>query len=144
MPKIEIESGGVYANADDVLAREAIAVTSSGDVVYNDYGLSDGAPIFRACRACQNNRPRLPVLTSIVVRRLEDGTLGTLGSGYFALAFPEVQGQTARLQMWRDEVKRVVVSSYPDVLGPTEASLSAARESNWHWIREPTIVAGMR
>jgi hypothetical protein len=50
MPKIKIEKGGVYANAHDVFAREVIEIRGDGDVIYNDYALSDGVPIGRNCR----------------------------------------------------------------------------------------------
>jgi hypothetical protein len=50
VPTREIEKGAFYANANDVFAREVIEITPDGDVIYNDYGLSDGAPIGRRCR----------------------------------------------------------------------------------------------
>jgi hypothetical protein len=46
----EIEKGAFYANANDVFAREVIEITPDGDVIYNDFALSDGAPIGRRCR----------------------------------------------------------------------------------------------
>jgi hypothetical protein len=46
----EIEKGAFYANANDVFAREVIEITPDGYVIYNDFGLSDGAPIGRRCR----------------------------------------------------------------------------------------------
>ena len=65
------------------------------------------------CRACQSNNPPLPTLSSIVVRRAEDGSLGAPGPGYFALVFPQARNETTRMQMWRDEVRRVVACPYP-------------------------------
>jgi len=50
MAAFKIDQGGVYANANEVFAREVIVVTPDGDVIYNDYGLSDGAPIGRQRR----------------------------------------------------------------------------------------------
>jgi hypothetical protein len=50
MAACKIETGGVYANANEFLAREVLSITPDGYVLYNDYGLSDGAPIGRACR----------------------------------------------------------------------------------------------
>jgi len=50
MATFKIVPGGVYAKADEVFAREVIEITSDGDVIYNDYGLSDGAPIGQRCR----------------------------------------------------------------------------------------------
>jgi hypothetical protein len=50
MARIEIEQGGVYANANEFLAREVLMIAPDGDVVYNDYALSDGAPFGRQCR----------------------------------------------------------------------------------------------
>ena len=47
MAALQIVRGGVYANAKEVFAREVIEITIDGYVVYNDYGLSDGAPIAR-------------------------------------------------------------------------------------------------
>jgi hypothetical protein len=48
MPKINIVRGGVYANSREVFAREVLEITF-GNVIYNDYALSDGAPIGRRC-----------------------------------------------------------------------------------------------
>ena len=64
--------------------------------------------------ACQSSKPPMPILTSIVVRRSADGTLGTPGAGYFAVGFPQVRDETARIEMWREEVRRVVAFSYPN------------------------------
>ena len=50
MAKCEIEVGGVYANANGFLAREVKAITFAGDVIYDDYSLSDGTPFGRKCR----------------------------------------------------------------------------------------------
>ena len=66
-------------------------------------------------RACSSHKPPLPALTSIVVRQTEDGSLGTPGPGYFTLVFPHVRDDTARLQMWRRESRRVAAASYPDL-----------------------------
>ena len=51
-------------------------------------------------------RAASPGLTSIVVRRQADGNLGTPGPGYFALVFPQVRDDAARLRMWQEEVRR--------------------------------------
>src|SRR5262245_6904955 len=50
MASFKIVPGGIYAKADGVFAREVIRITPDGDVFYNDYGLSDGAPIGRHCK----------------------------------------------------------------------------------------------
>jgi hypothetical protein len=50
VPTLEIEKGAFYASANDVFAREVIEITPEGNVIYNDFGLSDGAPIGRRCR----------------------------------------------------------------------------------------------
>lgn len=94
-------------------------------------------------RACQSNKPPLPALTSVVVRRTADGSLGTPGPGYFALVFPQVREETARLQMWRQEVRRVVAFSYPEEL--TSAAFSRPREPRVapHWLHEPTVIAAI-
>jgi hypothetical protein len=93
--------------------------------------------------ACRSHNPPLPVLTSIVARRSEDGHLGTPGAGFFALVFPQVQQETARLQVWRDEVKRVAAFSYPKELRSVQSS--RPRESPWipPWLREPTVIAAL-
>jgi hypothetical protein len=50
MAKCKIEQGGVYTHSTEVFAREVIEITPFGDVIYDDYGLSDGAPMGRKCR----------------------------------------------------------------------------------------------
>jgi hypothetical protein len=51
MPTIKIEQGAVYANAHDLFAREVIEIRRDGNVIYNDYVLSDGARLgrYRLC-----------------------------------------------------------------------------------------------
>ncbi len=97
---------------------------------------------------CQSNTPPLPALTSIVVRRNEDGSLGTPGPGYFSLVFPHVREGADRLQMWRDEVRRIKAASYPEVLiSETPTSKPAARLTKPpavpRWLREPTVIAAV-
>jgi hypothetical protein len=41
--------------------------------------------------ACQSNEPPMPLLTSLVVSRTADGSLGRPGSGYFVHAFPQLE-----------------------------------------------------
>jgi hypothetical protein len=94
-------------------------------------------------RACQSNNPPLPILTSIVVRRTADGSLGTPGAGYFALVFPRVRDEARRLEMWRDEVKRVTGFPYPEERTPLENSKPTARRSVPTWLREPTVIAAL-
>jgi hypothetical protein len=65
------------------------------DLKPNDPRLFDA--LGEIVRVCQNNKPPLPVLTSIVVRRQEDGSLGMPGPGYFALVFPKARSDSARL-----------------------------------------------
>ena len=93
-------------------------------------------------RACQNNNPPLPALTSIVVRRSEDGTLGMPGPGYFALVFPQVADQRARAQSWREEVKRVAATSYPRELTPVPFTRPEPQVVT-PWFREPTVIAAI-
>ena len=50
MTTFKIDAGGVYANAGEFLAREVIVITPDGEVIYNDYFLSDGAPLGRERR----------------------------------------------------------------------------------------------
>ena len=50
MATFKIVPGGVYAKANEVFAREVIEITSNGNVIYNDYGLSVGAPIGQSFR----------------------------------------------------------------------------------------------
>jgi hypothetical protein len=72
MPKIKVEKGGVYANAHDVFAREVIDIRGDGNVIYNDYALSDGAPFGRNCRCS------LETFTRWVVRPLAPDEIATL------------------------------------------------------------------
>ena len=107
----------------------------------NDQRLFDAlGEIFRAC---QSNNPPLPALTSIVVRRTADGSLGTPGPGYFALDFPQVPEETARLQMWREEVRHVVAFSYPEVLPSVPFSRPGESQVVPRWLREPTVIAAI-
>jgi hypothetical protein len=94
-------------------------------------------------RACQSNQPPLPALTSIVVRRTADGSLGTPGPGYFALTFPQVRDEAAKLQIWREEVRRVVACAYSTE--PASAARSRPRGSRAipRWVREPTVIAAV-
>ena len=94
-------------------------------------------------RACQDNHPPLPELISIVVRRNEDGTLGMPGSGYFAVVCPHVTDQKARLHIWREEVKRVVSSSYPKELAFAPLTRPVELEATRSWFREPTVIAAI-
>jgi hypothetical protein len=50
MTTFKIVPGGVYAKANEVFAREVIEITANGNVIYNDYGLSVGAPIGQSFR----------------------------------------------------------------------------------------------
>jgi hypothetical protein len=74
MAKCEIQQGGVYANANEFLAREVIAITPDGDVIYDDYALSDGKPFGRQCRCSLNTfmqwaaRPVTPEENSLLRR----------------------------------------------------------------------------
>jgi hypothetical protein len=94
-------------------------------------------------RACQSHRPPLPALSSLVVRRTEDGSLGTPGPGYFALVFPGVREETARLQMWGEEVKRVVACPYPKELAQPEARRPKVPPNPLGWLHEPTVIAAI-
>jgi hypothetical protein len=94
-------------------------------------------------RACQSNTPALPALTSIVVRREEDGSLGTPGRGYFAVVFPRVREEEARLRKWREEVKRVVAFSYPEELTPLETYRPSGPGKVPSWLHEPTVIAAI-
>ncbi len=93
--------------------------------------------------ACRSHNPSLPVISSIVVRRSEDGSLGTPGAGYFALVFPQVAEETARVQKWRDEVKRVTACSYPKVLGCVQCSRARETPRVPPWLRESNVVAAL-
>ena len=111
------------------------------DLKPNDQRLFEAlGEIFRACRS---HRPPLPVLSSIVVRRAEDGSLGTPGPGYFALVFPQVPEETARLEMWREEVERVVAFPFPEELTPLETSQPAGPRKLPGWLHEPTVIAAI-
>jgi hypothetical protein len=94
-------------------------------------------------RACQSNKPPLPALTSIVVRRTADGSLGTPGLGYFALAFPQVREETARLQIWQEQVKCVAAFSYPEELNSVAFSRSGEQRVARRWFQEPTVIAAI-
>ena len=94
-------------------------------------------------RACQNKNPPLPILPSIVVRRAEDGSLGAPGPGYFALVFPQVREETARLQMWRDEVRRVVAFSYPEDLDSEPTPRRREPRVEPRWLHHPTVIAAI-
>ena len=72
MPKFRVEKGGVYANAHDVFAREVIDIRGDGNVIYNDYALSDGVPIGRNCRCS------LETFTRWVVRPLAPDEIAAL------------------------------------------------------------------
>lgn len=100
---------------------------------------------------CRGQRPPLPVLTSIVVRREVDGSLGSPGTGYFALVFPHVRDEATRLRMWQQEVERVSTCTYPTALGPPEAvptpgppPLPAIEPRSLpRWLHEPTVIAAI-
>jgi hypothetical protein len=94
-------------------------------------------------RACQSNKPPLPVLTSIVVRRTADGSLGTPGSGYFVHAFPQARDEATRLKVWRDEVRRVVAVSYPNDLNSPASPQPREPQTVPRWLREPTVIAAI-
>jgi len=94
-------------------------------------------------RACQSNEPPLPALSSIVVRRTADGSPGTPGPGYFALVFPQVREETARLEMWQEEVRRAVASSYPEELTSVAFSRSREPRAAPRWLHEPAVIAAI-
>jgi hypothetical protein len=94
-------------------------------------------------RACQSSKPPMPALTSIVVRRSADGSLGTPGAGYFAVGFPQVRDETKRVEMWREEVRRVVAFSYPAKLTSPAFSRPTERRERPRWLREPTVIAAL-
>ena len=50
MGAILLEEGGVYVHKNEFLVREVVMIAFGGDVVYNDYNLSDGAPFARGQR----------------------------------------------------------------------------------------------
>ncbi len=86
MATFGIVPGGVYAKADEVFAREVIEITSEGDVIYNDYSLSDGAPIGQRCRCSLGRfvtwaaRPLTPEEISILRRNeVNPRDLGMVG-----------------------------------------------------------------
>ncbi len=93
--------------------------------------------------ACQNHDPSLPSLTSLVVRRQKDGSLGMPGDGYFAVNFPRVRDERARQQTWRREIERVRASAYPEDIASPEASPPERPQNVPSWIREPTIIAAL-
>ena len=112
------------------------------DLKPNDQRLFDAlGEIFRACRG---HEPPLRALTLIVVRRAEDGSLGTPGPGYFALVFPHVREETARLQMWRAEVSRVVATPYPEeLLLPDTFTPPVVPRILPGWLHEPAVIAAV-
>jgi hypothetical protein len=112
---------------------------SHADLKANDSRLFEA--LGEIARACQSNKPSLPVLTSIVVRRTLEGGLGTPGSGYFALVFPQARDETAKLDMWREKVRRVQACTYPDVLTSAEPSPPTRPRRVPAWLREPTVIA---
>jgi hypothetical protein len=107
----------------------------------NDYRLFEA--LEEISRACQGYEPPLPALTSIVVRRREDGSLGEPGRGYFAVTFPEVQEERERLRLWREELRRVVASSYPEELASVASSRPDRPRQFPRWLREPTVIAAI-
>jgi hypothetical protein len=111
------------------------------DLEANDKRLFDA--LAEILRACQNHKPPLPALTSIVVRRTADGGLGTPGAGYFAQLFPWVREEIARLEMWREEVKRVVAFPYPEELSPPGTYRPTEPRMVPGWLREPTVIAAI-
>jgi hypothetical protein len=122
------------------------------DLKPNDQRLFDALEeIFHACRS---SRPPLPVLPSIVVRRTEDGSLGTPGAGYFALMFPGVQDEAARTKRWQAEVRRVVACPYPKDVTPSKGvrpeeppPLAPPRPTEPRrlpgWLVEPAVIAAI-
>jgi hypothetical protein len=122
------------------------------DLTPNDQRLFDALEeIFHTCRG---HRPPLPILTSIVVRRAEDGSLGTPGAGYFVLVFPRVQEEAARTKKWREEVRRVVACTYPEEVTaqgafppeeppPLEPYRPMATRRLPGWLHEPTVLAAV-
>jgi hypothetical protein len=131
------------------------------DLAPNDQRLF--AALGEIARACQSNEPPLPILTSIVVRRAVDGRLGTPGAGYFALVFPAIRDETAKLERWREEVESVLASHYPNELAsqetsrpiglrgetfpptgpPLEARLPPVTRISRSWLREPSVIAAI-
>jgi hypothetical protein len=121
------------------------------------------AALSEIATACQSRKPPLPILTAIVVRRAEDGSLGAPGVGYFALTCPEIRDETRKLAKWREEVKRASSFPYPDELTPPERSRRtepriettrpaapqlrmpqpAGLRTARRWIREPTVIAAV-
>ena len=113
----------------------------NADLKPNDQRLFDA--LGEILHACQIHKPRLPVLTTIVVRRTPDGNLGVPGHGYFVHAFPEVRDETARLQRWQDEMSRVVACSYPKELGTSVSPQPRKPREVPRWMREPTVIAAI-
>lgn len=93
--------------------------------------------------ACRSNIPPLPALTSIVVSRAQDGSLGMPGGGYFAVVFPKVWEETERHRMWREEVGRVLAFSYPEQLTSAPPPLPVQSQPVPRWLREPTVIAAI-
>jgi hypothetical protein len=66
--------------------------------------------------ACHRHRPPLPALSSIVVQRQEDGTLGMPGWGYYTATHPGARTAVAKAEAWLEEFNRSKRTTYPERL----------------------------
>jgi hypothetical protein len=74
------------------------------------------AALGEICRACHSHNPRLAALSCIVVRKQEDGTLGTPGAGYYYEAHAGVHGDQAKHAAWLEEFEQAKRTTYPTSL----------------------------
>jgi hypothetical protein len=93
-------------------------------------------------RACLNHNPALPLLTSIVVQRQKDGTLGIPGKGHFAEFYPQARDETTQRNVWKRQLALVRACDYPEELDAS-GNLAKPGPANRSWLREPTIVAAI-
>ena len=111
------------------------------DLTANDQRLFKA--LAEIARACRSNKPPLPILPSIVVRRTEDGNLGMPGAGYFTLVFPSVRDETTKGDRWREEVKRVLAIPYPEQLTLQETPRRTGQRIVPSWLHEPAVIAAI-
>jgi len=63
--------------------------------------------------ACHRHTPRLPALSSIVVQRNQDGTLGMPGMGYYPVTHPKAKTDVEKMEAWMEEFRQSKQTRYP-------------------------------
>lgn len=119
MANCNIRQGGVYANANEFLAREVIMITPDGYVIYNDYAMNDGQPFGRACRCSLSTfmqwaaRPLTPEENQVLRRDEGEARDADMTTMIVRAGIAAASDEMIRSEFYRRGLDRIPVPSQP-------------------------------